>query len=99
MVEGCRQAIALNACKVYQNADGSGGTGPELAAKMIEDVKVHANISGQAVLAVQGKVTDGQCLNEGFINAMNQPLFDELPVDLQDRLWWPMARQSLLGLP
>ena len=45
VVEGCRQATASNACKVYQNADGSGGTGPELAAKMIEDVKVHANIS------------------------------------------------------
>jgi hypothetical protein len=75
---------------VYQNADGSGGTGPELAAKMIEDVKVHANISSQAILAMQGKVTDGQYLNEGFINAMNQPLFDELPVDLQDRFWWPL---------
>ncbi len=90
VVEGCRQATASNACKVYQNADGSGGTGPELAAKMIEDVKVHANISSQAILAMQGKVTDGQYLNEGFINAMNQPLFDELPVDLQDRFWWPL---------
>ncbi len=89
VVEGHRR-IALNACKVYQNADGSGGTGPELAAKMFEDVKVHANISGQAILAMQGKVTDGEYLNEAFINAMNQPLFDELPVDLQDCFWWPL---------
>ena len=78
VVDGRRQAIALNVCKMYQNSDGSGGTGPELAMKMIEDVQV----------AMQGKVTDGQYINTDFINAMNQPLFDELPIDLQDKFWW-----------
>lgn len=90
VVEGRRQAIALNAHRVYQNSDGSGGTGPELAAKLINDVKSHAKIIGRAILAMQGKVTDGQYINEGFITAMNEPLFEELPVDLQDRFWWPM---------
>ena len=78
VVDGRRQAIASNVCKMYQNSDGSGCTGPELATKMIEDVQV----------AMQGKVTDGQYINTDFINAMNQPLFDELPVDLQDKFWW-----------
>ena len=60
VVDGRRQAIALNVCKMYQNSDGSGGTGPELATKMIEDVQV----------AMQGKVTDGQYINTDFINAI-----------------------------
>lgn len=83
-MEGRRQAIVLNARQVYENSDGSGGKGPALAAKLLDDVKIHAKISEKAILAVQGKVTDGQYLNEGFINAMNKPVFDQIPITLQD---------------
>ena len=90
VVEGRRQAIVLNARRVFENSDGSGGTGPSLAAKLLDDVNNHAKISERAILAMQGKVTDGQYLTEGFINAMNKPLFDEIPVTLQDPFWWPL---------
>ena len=90
VVEGQRQAIALNASRVYTNSDGSGGTGPELASMILSDINEHANLTGPAILAMQGKVTDGQYLTEGFINSLNQPLFDEIPVELQDQLWWPL---------
>ena len=89
-MEGRRQAIVLNARRVYENSDGSGGTGPSLAAKLLDDVNNHAKISERAILAMQGKVTDGQYLTEGFINAMNKPLFDEIPVTLQDPFWRPL---------
>lgn len=39
---------------------------------------------------MQGKVTDGQYLCEGFIDSMNQPLFDEIPLALQEEFWWPL---------
>ncbi len=90
VVEGQRQAIALNASRVYTKSDGSGGTGPELALQLLNDVKKHAKITGRAILAMQGKVTDGQYLCDGFIDSMNQPLFDEIPLMLQEKFWWPL---------
>ena len=83
MVEGQWQAIALNASKVYLKSDGSGES--ELAAMILSDVKNHAGISG-----MEGKLTDGQYLTDGFINAMNQPLFEEISIDIQDQFWWPL---------
>lgn len=59
VVEGQRQAIALNVNRVYETSDGFGGTGPELAAILLSDVEKHAKITGRAILAMQGKVTDG----------------------------------------
>ena len=41
-------------------------------------------------MAMQGKVTDGQYLSEGFISSLNQPLFDEIPLELQQPFWWPL---------
>ena len=90
VVEGQRQAIALNASRVYTKSDGSGCTGPELASKLLTDVQNHAKITGRAILAMEGKVTDGQYLCEGFIDSMNQPLFDEIPLVLQEEFWWPL---------
>ena len=87
VVEGQRQAIALNASTVYLKSDGSGGTGPELAAMILSYVKNHAGIKGHSILGMQGKVTDGQYLTDGFINAMNQPLFEEISIDIEDQFW------------
>ena len=39
---------------------------------------------------MQGKVIDGQYQTEGFINAMNKPVFKEIPFTLQDPFWWPL---------
>ncbi|CAB4021276.1 Hypothetical predicted protein, partial [Paramuricea clavata] len=52
-VEGQRQAIALNASRVYTKSDSSGGTGQELASKLLNDVQNHAKITGRAILAMQ----------------------------------------------
>ena len=90
MVEGQRQAIALNASRVCLKSDGSGRTGSELAAMILSEVKNHAGIKGCSILGMQGKVTDGQYLTDGFINAMNQPLFEEISIDIQDPFWWPL---------
>jgi hypothetical protein len=38
----------------------------------------------------QCKVTDGQYLCKGFIDSMNQPLFDEIPLTCQEEFWWPL---------
>ena len=66
VVEGQRQAIALNACRVYLKSDGSGGTGPELVATILSDVKNHAGIKGCSIFGMQGKVTDRQYLIDGL---------------------------------
>ena len=39
---------------------------------------------------MQGKVTDGQYLCDGFIDSMNQPLFNEIPLTLEEKFWWPL---------
>ena len=57
---------------------------------ILSDVKNHAGIKGRSILGMQGKVTDRQYLMDGFINAMNQPLFEEISIDIQDQFWWPL---------
>ena len=62
----------------------------ELASMVLSDIKENAAITGRAIVAMQGKVTDGQYLSEGFMSLLNQPLFDEIPLKLQQLLWWPL---------
>lgn len=90
VVNGRRQAIAVNARKVYDDSYGTGGAGPELAGHMLTDLKEKLGLHGEKLLQMQGKVTDGQYLTDGFINAMNQPLFAQLREDMQDKFWWPL---------
>ena len=65
------KAIALNASRVYTKFDGSGGTGPELSSKLLNDVKEHAKITGRAILGLQSKFTDDQYFCKGFVDSMN----------------------------
>ena len=37
-----------------------------------------------------GKVTDGQYINEGFVERMNNALWEHLPPEVQDEFWWPL---------
>eukprot|EP00112_Aurelia_sp_Birch-Aquarium-sp1_P023792 Seg7234.1 transcript_id=Seg7234.1/GoldUCD/mRNA.D3Y31 product="hypothetical protein" protein_id=Seg7234.1/GoldUCD/D3Y31 len=57
---------------------------------MLTDLKEKLGLHGEKLLQMQGKVTDGQYLTDGFINAMNQPLFAQLREDMQDKFWWPL---------
>ena len=90
VVNGRRQAIAVNARKVYDDAYGTGGAGSELADHMLTDLKKKLNLHGEKLLQMQGKVTDGQYLTDGFIDAMNKPIFAQLHEDMQNKFWWPL---------
>ena len=93
VVEGERQGILLSLSPVYTNADGTGGVGNKLADLIYEDINRHANMSGSKLMAMQGKVMDGQYLTAPFVQAMNKPLFQFFPEDQQelarDPFWWP----------
>ena len=39
---------------------------------------------------MSGKVTDGQYICEGFVEEMNKVLWDHLPLEIQDKFWWPL---------
>ena len=90
VVEGKRTAIPISARKVYFNANGTGGTGPELANLIWQDLKEKLKLNGLNMLQMQEKVTDGQYLTDGFIEAMNKPFFDMLPPALCNKYWWPL---------
>lgn len=76
VVDGKRRAIPLGMKAVYKSSDGSGGKGGELANAIYEDLKEHVNVEGTKLLPMQGKVTDGQYINQPFVTAMNGPVFD-----------------------
>ena len=86
--------MAINA--IYTNSDGSGGKGDELADMIFNDLKTHLDIKGLSLLQMQGKVTDGQYVNEPFVTSMNKPIFDVLFSTLnkddlkivQGSVWW-----------
>ena len=90
MVNGERQAIFLDAQPVYEDSYGTGGTGDELAKKILKDLKRHAGVEDERILFMAGKVTDGQYINEGFVERMNNALWEHLPPEVQDEFWWPL---------
>ena len=92
VVNGTRQGIILNAREVYTNSDGTGGTGDALAKSIFTDLKNHVGFQKELLLQVQGRVMDGQYLNEPFITAMNEPIMQQLGDDLscKDAFWWPV---------
>jgi hypothetical protein len=51
----------------------------------------HLGLKDKCLFQMQGKVMDGQYLNEPFIAAMNQPIMWQLENELscKDRFWWP----------
>jgi hypothetical protein len=83
--------------QVYTNAEGTGGTGDTLAENIFHDAKNHVDIEGKRLLQMQGKVMDGQYVNQKFIAAMNDPVMDVLrqsaSIDdngvVLDIFWWP----------
>ena len=95
VIAGKRQGIPLNMSQVYTNAEGTGGTGDALAETIFRDVEDHVDIKGRRLM--QGKVVDGQYVNQKFISAMNSPLMDALKQSLSteeneivlDLFWWP----------
>ena len=68
VIEGKKTAIPLGMNPVYSNSDGSGGKGEELAEAIFNDMKKHLNVEGPRLLQMQGKVVDGQYINEPFVN-------------------------------
>ena len=90
VIEDRRTAITINARRVYIKSDGTGVSGPELANLILQDLKDKVSLDKENILQMQGKVTDGQYLTDGFIDAMNKPLFDILPPELCDKFWWPL---------
>ena len=90
VIAGKRQGIPLNMSQVYTNAEGTGGTGDALAETIFRDVEDHVDIKGGRLmqmqgwlLQMQGKVVDGQYVNQKFISAMNSPLMDVLKQSLR----------------
>lgn len=92
VVNGSRRGIVLDAREVYSNSDATGGTGDALAASIFKDLDVHVGIKDNRLLQVQGRVMDGQYVNEPFIAGMNEPVFELLHDDLscKERFWWPV---------
>ena len=68
--------------QVYTNAEGTGGTGDALAETLFHDVEDHVDIKEGRLMQMQGKVVDGQYVNQKFISAMNSPLMDALKQSL-----------------
>ena len=68
--------------EVYTNAEGTGGTGDALAETLFRDVEDHVDIKEGRLMQMQGKVVDGQYVNQKFISAMNSPLMDALKQSL-----------------
>jgi hypothetical protein len=52
-----------------------GGAGAKLAKAIYDDLKKHAGVEGMSLLQLQGKVTDGQYINQPYTD---QPIFDIL---------------------
>jgi hypothetical protein len=88
VVNGTQEGIILNAREAYTNSDGTGGTGGTggaLATAIYEDLKEHVDLKDERLLQAQGRVLDGQYLNEPFIAGMNEPimqLFENSQIDL-----------------
>ncbi len=92
VVNGTRQGIILNAHEVYTNSDGTGGTGDALAQSIFADLENHVGFKDKLLLQVQGRVMDGQYLNEPFITAMDEPIMQQLEDGLscKEAFWWPV---------
>ena len=97
VVDGKRRPIPLGMKSVYESSDGCGGKGGELADGIYKHLKDHVNVSGIKLLSMQGKVTDGQYINEPFVTAMNNPMFNIIKETcsnkedaevLLDSIWW-----------
>ncbi len=92
VVNGSREGIVLDAREVYASSDVTGGSGHALAAAIFKDFEEHVGIKGNRLLQAQGRVMDGQYLNEPFISGMNEPIMclfeDGFPC--KERFWWPV---------
>ena len=56
------------------------------------DLKHHTGVEDERILYMVGKVTDGQYINEGFVEGMNNALWKYLPSDVQDEFLWPLDK-------
>ena len=82
IVDGVRRGIVLDAAQVYSNSDATGGAGDDLAKAIFRDLEKHVGLKDEHLFQMQGKVMDGQYLNEPFIAAMNQPIMRQLENEL-----------------
>ena len=99
VVNGKRKAIPLGVRRVYEDASGSGGKGAELAEKLYQDLSEHVKVSEKHdnLMQMQGKVFDGQYLNEPMMTRLNAPLFEAMLKSMQfdseedysTEYWWP----------
>ncbi len=67
VVNGTRQGIVLYPREMYTNFDGSSGMGDTLAKAIFTDLENHVGLKDKLLLQVQGRVMDGQYVNEPFI--------------------------------
>lgn len=77
----------------------AGGTGDALADAIFRDAKGkdHVDLKEKGLLQMQGKVVDGQYVNNKIITAMNNPVMEVLRKCANinnngivfDLFWWP----------
>ena len=96
VVNGTRQGIPMHLHQVYKTSDGGGGKNDVLAEAILQDIAKHVGIKGDSLIQMQGKVVDGQYINDKFIPAMNAPILDLLRKNnadhenvVADLFWWP----------
>ena len=71
IVDGKRQGIPTQCHQVYQTSDGFGDGNAILGEVILEQISNHFNIKNENIMQMQGKVVDGQYLNDKLISAMN----------------------------
>ena len=88
VVDGEREAIAINSRPVYIDASGKTGFGSGLAQKALSDIQQYADTEGKQILLMSEKVTDRQYLAGSFASTLIEALWGHLPLQLQDEKWW-----------
>eukprot|EP00794_Sanderia_malayensis_P001065 gene1065-400_t len=98
VVDGQREAIAINARPVYTDSSGKGDSASKLAQKILCHIEQYAGIEGKHILFMSGKVTDGQHLIGRFADTLNEALWKHLPFKLWDEKWWPLQWDPSHGM-
>jgi len=63
---------------VCNSSDGGGGSNDVLDKVILEQIAKHFDIKNEFILQMQGKVVDGQYVNEKFKSATNKSILEAL---------------------
>ena len=78
---------------MYNSSDGIGGSNDVLDKVILEQIAKHFDIKNEFILQMQGKVVDGQYVNEKFKSATNKSILEALRKEdaesiALDMIWW-----------